>query len=355
MCTVGFLTYRRPGGRYDSLAYARRLADVGRRLGITVVAFSVDDLLPEGGAVSALRFTPHGAPRRQTLPMPDVVYDFVRHHPTAAFRRYAEARRQALWPSPSRLGSNKWTHYKALRKTPLSRHLPETVLWDASDARKTEKLLRRLLAGGDVVVKPANGTGGRRIALIRAGTPLSEARVFLSRHYRRRKTLLQRYIPHAVGDFVYDIRLLVQKNAAGAWAPTGIGVRRNARHALVTNLARGGRAVRLHEYLINARGFSTSEAENIEAELLTFGLQVAAHLDRSLESSLVELGLDLVLDPEGTPYLLEANTKPDRKTFLRLGDRAAYGLAHARPLLYLCAWAENNASTRWAYKKPSFQ
>ncbi|PTQ53885.1 MAG: hypothetical protein HSCHL_1259 [Hydrogenibacillus schlegelii] len=364
MCHLGFLTLRRardeagglvptpPGppippadaapSALASLAFARRLADFGRPFGIAVVAFTPDDLRPDG-TVRAVLFSGRSV-RRATIPMPEAVYDFVRTQPTDAFRRYLAARKAGRWPSPSRGGSEKWRLDRILRASPLAPHLPETILWTGdAEARASAEAL---LAGGDVIIKPRAGTGGRGVVRIPRDTPPSALRRALGALPPGRH-LLQRYIPHAAGDRVYDVRVLVQKTPDGVFRPTGAGVRTNDRRRFVTNLARGGRALPLNAYLLRVRRFSPARAETLQHDLFRLATAAAEALEAGL-GPLVEVALDVVIDPEGRLFIVEANTKPGRELFRLLGDRAAYRLSHLRPLFYLCAWARNTASIRRA-------
>ena len=58
----------------------------------------------------------------------------------------------------------------------------------------------------------------------------------------------------------------------------------------------------------------------------------------------LELGLDLVLDPEGEPHLIEVNARPNgRLEVLASQDPTRFATAHLdaclRPLRTLAAWA----------------
>ena len=83
------------------------------------------------------------------------------------------------------------------------------------------------------------------------------------------------------------------------------------------------------------------------------GIRIAAGLTQAATAALsaspvgahaLELGLDLVLDPEGEPHLIEVNARPNgRLEVLASQDPTRFATAHLdaclRPLRTLAAWA----------------
>ncbi|MBE3594134.1 MAG: YheC/YheD family protein [Candidatus Carbobacillus altaicus] len=388
MCRIGFLTYRHRN-RLEALPYFKRLVRVGQTLGMTLYAFSVDDLDLEKRTVRALLptssaptfkptfksvFKPENKPENklekenvwtqsrtltaQTLPWPDIVYDFVRYHPTEQFARYRMLRSRNVLPSLYRGGSNKWRQYDILsRNSELLPHLPQTVRWKKG-VRLSDVLTP--FSGKPVLIKPINGTGGRGILSldeddVRRLTFESHPRASASDKEKVQALTLssdrivQEKLDLTYGDAIYDTRVLMQKNKNGSWQMTGYGTRRAHTSSIVTNLSRGGHALLTETFLQNIARLNVARTlQDIER----LSRSVCETLDTAI-GPLVELGLDLAITRDGRVYVLEANTKPDRMILLKTGQKEAFTTAHTRPLIYLCDMF-TSGSLR-AYKYASFQ
>lgn len=331
MCRIGFLTYKKHH-TLESLSYFYRLAKVARALGVSLFAFSIDDLDIMRKSVRALIGADHASAKASTfndrvsatqiIAWPDIVYDFVRYHPTKQFARYLKLRAQNILPSLYRGGSNKWRQYEILsQQETLIPHLPKTIRWqrmiDVSE-------IRTLFSGQSVLIKPINGTGGKGIFAVEDAT-----RDFPD---DLGDVIIQEKLDLKFGDHLYDTRVLVQKNKFGRWTVTGFGTRSAPTSSLVTNLSRGGTALRTEQFLKNIAHLHVTETLQAIERL---SLNVAETLDTAF-GPLVELGLDIAITRDGHLYILEANTKPDRMILLKTGQKEAFTRAHARPLLYLC-------------------
>jgi glutathione synthase/RimK-type ligase-like ATP-grasp enzyme len=114
----------------------------------------------------------------------------------------------------------------------------------------------------------------------------------------------------------FDIRVMVQKNESGAWEHTGTIGRLAHPNRIVTNYHSGGTPLPLRKLL--RRRLSSKELRMLEKQLASLSLQVASLMQDGYPK-VKELGVDVGLDKERTPWIFEVNTRPDPFIFLKLG------------------------------------
>jgi hypothetical protein len=147
-----------------------------------------------------------------------------------------------------------------------------------------------------------------------------------------------------------SIRSLVQRTPEGNWRSLA-RVARVSSEDPVANVARGAKATPLFD-LLSVR-WSASRAKNISSSLQELEQSVADCLQRALPSQhhrIVEMGMDILLDPEGQPWLLEINGFPQG----RLGELARIDptrfdtvrqRAHTHPVEVLLQWQQEGRQT----------
>mgnify|MGYP001182303903 CR=1 FL=1 len=334
--------------------FIRRLLEAGGRIGLEVIAFDPRTADAASRTVLGWRWdAAEGAWRRAARPLPAMLYDRAWPEGNAERRRFRAALRRLLDGDRPPLLLNaplpgKTAVHAALSRHPaIRRHLPPTVPYTGRDG------LRGRLDewGGAVFLKPDAGWQGRGVLAIRrqpggllelAGrtarnVPFRLAgreEAILARVARRigtRPYLMQPYLELATpeGD-PFDLRLLVQKNAAGRWTLTGAAVRLGRPDGVTANLHGGGIPLPPEDALAQWCGEDAARA------LMRRARRLAADIVRQLESSFgrfAELGLDFGIDRSGALWFLEANGKPGRTAARRAGRRAD-ALSHLRPLMY---------------------
>lgn len=331
----------------------RELSRYGEELGLNVYVFSPLDYDEERGVLQGYRLA-DGSWQRMPCPLPDIVYDrcfytsrMQRLRGKAALKIMSE--RQPL----IRLGSElpgKLAVFQALRNEPrLAALLPRSMPY-----RGGGQLLRWLeREPHGVVLKPDGGMQGRGIMRlwreadglhIQGRSPTNEPYSCTLHRPQRRLPDFQRSL--AGGSYLiqpylrlndreqrpFDIRVLVQKDQAGHWAVTGSAVRLGQAGTLTANLHGGGGAEEAVPFLERLLG-SREQAERLMKRLHAASLTAARTLEGSF-GRLLELGLDFGLEPDGSLWLLEANSKPGRSLFRLLGDQHTARLAQLRPLQY---------------------
>jgi glutathione synthase/RimK-type ligase-like ATP-grasp enzyme len=191
-----------------------------------------------------------------------------------------------------------------------------------------ERFAERLAQWGAGFLKPrfgALGVGVRRVTL---GDPLP-ARLPGVRSDSLDPALLQRAVAAPSGWAGVSVRVLAQRAPGGGWEQ-GEPVVRRSRGDSVVNAARGAEVAAGRDAL----------ASDTRARVRALTARVTEALCSG--PGAIEIGVDLVIDPQGRPHLIEVNSRPrGRMEVLARQDRARFGALHldacARPLRYL-AW-----------------
>lgn len=119
----------------------------------------------------------------------------------------------------------------------------------------------------------------------------------------------------------FDIRIMVQLTPWGQWMATGFLARVAAPQRIVTNFHSGGTPLDL---MATLRPYlSRSESARCINRLRRLGERVALHCYRSYPG-LREAGLDIAIDHNMNPWILEVNTRPQADVFGRLRDKTMY-------------------------------
>ncbi|MDF2721292.1 MAG: endospore coat-associated protein [Paenibacillus sp.] len=341
----------------EERTYFRKLIVYANRIGLRVFVFTPHDIHTKTGRINAYWYdTPSSKWVRGSTSFPTLVYDRCRYKDTEQFRqfrRFRETYSKLIYLN--RPIANKWGMYQFLAKSASIReYLPATRTY--TDHRDVLELLqhhRRLY------MKPINGTGGRGILRIekqRNGHILLQGRQ-QNRRIIAPKLVSPKQLPGALAGWgssarylvqqgintklpdgrVHDYRLLIQKTGSGEWEVTGCAGRIGPRQSITSNLHGGGQAVSMTELL--RRQFTEDRIEAIRKEVYDLGYDVAKTVEKNF-GRLCELGIDIAIDPDGHPWLLELNPKPAREVFARIGEKETYEKAIARPMDY-ALWLYN--------------
>lgn len=138
----------------------------------------------------------------------------------------------------------------------------------------------------------------------------------------KRRYLVQRGIRLLTYKRVrFDIRVMVQLNPQGKWVSTGVIGRVADPRKIVTNVHNGGTLVPV-ETLMGSY-LSGSRLKSFVQELHSLGVKSAKAL-QDRYPGLKEIGLDVAVDGQFRPWILEANTAPDPYIFQKLKDKSIY-------------------------------
>lgn len=206
-------------------------------------------------------------------------------------------------------------------------------------------LLRMLSRHGMVYIKPKNGSLGRGVIRItKQGTRYTSHVGFAVTSFTSfdalyasilKRTKGERYIVqkgiHSLRYHgkIYDFRVVVQRSPQGKFEITGIAARISQGGRVVSN-GGGGGAVGSVDSLLNPyqRNIAMPRIHKLSLAVMQ---QVRKHWPAQNE-----IGLDIALDYNLKPWIIEYNTRPDHRMFVVLRDRATvarivhYGARYGR-------------------------
>ncbi|WP_138494301.1 YheC/YheD family protein [Paenibacillus pinistramenti] len=247
--------------------------------------------------------------------------------------------------------SSKWEKTKVLLKNErLSRYIPETRLLSS------EQLKLMLEQYHLVFIKPDRGTYGIGVMSmeqyqedpqepespwlykLRSGI---ESRIFnsvdevdplLKERTNGKPYLIQRGIELLTYENrKFDLRVLVQKNPKGAWETTGMIGRIAGQQKIITNYHSGGKTAPVEELFKNY--LQPKGLASLIIELRRLGERVGGQLERKYDR-LQEIGLDIAVDADFRPWILEVNTLPALFPFKWLPDKTIYPKIRKYALAY---------------------
>nr|MBO2508420.1 hypothetical protein [Bacillota bacterium] len=318
--------HRRLGAQ--TISYAE-LSRVGRPRGVRVVVFRPQDVASDRRVRGYVYDGRRRRWRRVVTRWPHIVYNRV---PRRSVEQRADVQevlrrlRQAGVPVFNPGFLNKATIYEILTADPrTAQYVPPT-----QRVRTRDDVRRALEAWGAVYLKPVEGSLGRGIIYLarRQGGYICHG--FLGHRYRRGR--LSRWsdvartlaYPLSRKEYVvqaavrrsrlwgrpFDIRCLLQKGGSDRWRVVGMAARVAAPGRVLTHVPRGGERVNLGVAL--SRTFPPEVRRRIPRELAAAALAAASAIDDHHQGLFAELSVDLTLDQQGRPWILECNAKPSR-------------------------------------------
>ncbi|MDE2726601.1 MAG: YheC/YheD family protein [Gemmatimonadota bacterium] len=117
----------------------------------------------------------------------------------------------------------------------------------------------------------------------------------------------------------FDLRLLMQKDERCRWALTGLAARVAQNSGPTTNLSNGARSEEAEPVLDGLYGRPLRKEVLRRAEEASFA--ACRLLDTEL-GPIGEVGLDIVPDESGLPWIIEINARPGRNVFRRIARSA---------------------------------
>ncbi|WP_204524747.1 YheC/YheD family endospore coat-associated protein [Litchfieldia alkalitelluris] len=268
--------------------------------------------------------------KKSRVPTPNVVHNRIhsrkREH-SDTFKEFTDSLSTLQIPYFNDHFLNKWEVHEILEKEDhIHPYLPDTKLL------LNKQVLDEMISNYPTVfLKPIHGSQGKRIFKITrnddgffeldyttfAGEIEQEydslQSLFLSLRSRLNK---QGYIiQQGISLYTYqqrplDFRFLCQKTKDEEWKITSTVARVSSKGDFVSNLSRGGELKKVDEVLSGS--FSPKECKQIIKMMRELTIEIASLVDASITGVFGELGIDLALDQQGKPWLIEINTKPSK-------------------------------------------
>ncbi|MFB6367302.1 YheC/YheD family protein [Paenibacillus elgii] len=130
-----------------------------------------------------------------------------------------------------------------------------------------------------------------------------------------------------------DVRILIQKDGKGEWQITGMGIRVGEPKSPNSNLNGNARGKTFPFDLFMKKRFGNEKAVFIRQECEKLAHEVVKVIEKRY-GSMMEFGLDVGVDVNGHVWLIEANLKPGRTLFTKMGAYKVYRDSVRRPLQY---------------------
>jgi glutathione synthase/RimK-type ligase-like ATP-grasp enzyme len=341
--SIGILAFGRSPIQHMPFGRTRALLAEAALQGAELLFFSDRDCRMDPGCVDATLWNGSGWDTRAT-DLPRLVHAInrpgtIEQH---SLDKWLRARTDYVAPR----GLNKLDQVRLLEDSSLSAHaIPTTLL---ADRDITAALTDWLNAHpGGAVVKPIDGMRGGSIGFAvpncdgwtfntRSKPPLDgtfdEVVGALSRaiagRARYRKFIAQRYIESKERGLPLAFRVDVSKNPDGAWSLTRAAARINVAGGFASNLHGGGAQMLLDRFLARR---SPGRDKQIFSSAVDIACRVAELLEARPDVSLIELGVDLVIDATEHLWIVETNFRPDANWTEH--DRAIRIIAYLRARL----------------------
>lgn len=294
---------------------------------------------------------------RQKMPLPTVIHNRALQLRRAEQHQVTTLLLQGIQVYNVRNRYRKDHIHDMLRQEPLLReHLPHAV-------RATPESLADMMEQyDDLIIKPCSGSIGHGIIRIfkqdghwkltretrasRKGWAtfrltkgqLPSAilrRTFRYAHLIEERIPLIRYEGRPV-----DLRVSVQRGMDGLWGVTGLFAKAAPSHTFVTNIAQGGKVMRLAE--VFGSDMNSFDLAQLESRIRMVSLRIAKTLAASLPH-LADLGLDLGIARGGQIYFIECNGRDQRYGFRKAGMVEQWRASYHEPMAYGRLLLEQNS------------
>jgi glutathione synthase/RimK-type ligase-like ATP-grasp enzyme len=264
------------------------------------------------------------------VPYPDVVHNRLHSRKvekTTLFQQATKRMEEEGTPYFNAHFLDKWSMFTLLSSfAHLHPYLPET-----HQLRKKEDLIDTLSSHSAIFLKPIHGSQGKHIFRIK-----QEERGYLVDHttfsqpyekeyptfhslfealytqLTKQGFLIQKALPlQTYKGCPFDFRILCHRVKEAEWKITSVVARVSQQGSFVSNLARGGEIVNVHAVLQET--YDRRTAKQMIKLLKELSLDICHCITVSTNGLFAELGIDLAIDTDGHPWVIEVNTKPSKQ------------------------------------------
>ncbi|MDQ0247174.1 glutathione synthase/RimK-type ligase-like ATP-grasp enzyme [Bacillus fengqiuensis] len=264
------------------------------------------------------------------VPYPDVVHNRLHSRKiekSPLFQQAVEMMQNRGTPYFNAHFLDKWSVFTLLSTFDhLQPYLPETY-----QLRKKDDLIDALAAHSGIFLKPVHGSQGKHIFRIQQDERLyrvdyttfsqpyeKEYPTFQSlfealyTQLQKQGFLIQKALPlQTYKGCPFDFRILCHRVKETTWKVTSAVARVSQQGNFVSNLARGGEIAHVNGVLQEIYDPLTSR--QITKLLKELALDICHCLTVSTDGLFAELGIDLAIDTDGHPWIIEVNTKPSKQ------------------------------------------
>ncbi|MGB8001835.1 MAG: YheC/YheD family protein [Anaerobacillus sp.] len=267
--------------------------------------------------------------RETDLPQPSVIYNRI--HSRKLEKSSTVQKLKSFWrdqriPYFNESFLNKWEiHQKLLPYDQLAPFLPETILLTSFD-----DIQSMMSKHPTLYLKPLNGSQGKHIFRISYRNDLfsldyssfhgnqtitSPALSGLYPAIRARSKhvpyLIQQGVPLLeINECPVDFRILCLKGSGEKWhVASAVSRIAQSKEQFVSNIARGALLKKFEDGLVPFDDAIKKQTKRIIPELAR---EISQIIDHQTEGIFGELGIDLSVDQEGHPWIIEVNTKPSK-------------------------------------------
>lgn len=266
---------------------------------------------------------------KRRIPLPGVIYNRIHSRALEAsplFQSFRNSISSLSIPffNDSFLSKNE-VHNLLYSEEHMQPYLPETSMAEESAIKKM------LNKHGKLYIKPIHGSQGRNIiritlngeeilAELSSGSRKEETLQFenytrfthwFKQQQKKRIFLAQQAIPlQTYKNRQLDFRVLCNKNFQDTWKATSAVARISAEQQFVSNIARGGEAMK------PLRIFSALSDQKTAIQQLALmkelAVEAASIISQKCVGLIGELGVDIGIDQLGKLWIIEVNSKPSK-------------------------------------------
>lgn len=264
------------------------------------------------------------------LPLPDVIYNRIHSRKleqSSSFKQFRKGLEQLMIPLFNDRFLSKWEVYEQVsEEQELLPFIPETKIFSK------EHFFDLVQKHETVFIKPVHGSQGRNIIKVSRYSENQYYCQFSPGHARqiedktdslvelfsKIKPLLQNriYLVQAGIHFVahegsaVDYRVLCHKKDRHRWEITSIVARIGAEKEFVSNIARGG--ITMKPLTVLRTWLNHKDARKVLSAIRKISLDTAKAVSSRSPGITGELGIDIGVDANQKPWLIEVNSKPSK-------------------------------------------
>lgn len=321
---------------YESLPY---YVEIGKELGLEPVFFHPTHVNLRTGKVRG-HFWNGNKLVQKVVPIPRVIHNRVLSSQIATRQVIRQLSKRSKVFNEIVVRDKGKVHWMMWNNPLVRQYLPVTAVYSH------QAFLQFLRDYPVFYVKPAIGSIGDGVVRIER---IGNQYLFISSGVRKllttqaligevtrlvgnRKFLIQQAIPLATYEgSTFDIRISVQKNGERKWVVSGMVAKVANPDNKLSNLARGGQAVRMDQ--VFSKLFDRNKMIEVVIKLLSASIEIAKQYEKYFPS-LADLGLDMGVDNTGKPYLIEINVRDQRYSFFKAGELEMFKKTYRHPLEY---------------------